>query len=299
MLAQVGVQFRLRAAALRDLDALGMHVPAGTFCKALQGLVEALFAQLDKEVDKRQRQAAVARADETSWPVQFIEGQENGREPPPSGAKPRHWLWVCITADTTRTIMLPTRGLDSCKELLGPPREGAAVVVCDRLKTCIVLRDVLRGRVERAFCRAHMRRDFERDGKSRTQVQDWADGWLERIGEVSISTACTPRPGSRACRSTRGTVPSTLSSGGWPPPGRSSACSRPCSWPASTCIPGRSNISRPVPATASALQSGSTRGCPRSWTRTASANSAGIPSAGSRPRCAPATILPSFVIEAA
>ena len=84
--------------------------------------------------DRHGAAGAVAQADETSWP-QYIEGQANGKHPPASGGKPLHWLWVCLTADTVRMRILPTRNAAAAGELLGNLGQELhtwVIVVCDR-----------------------------------------------------------------------------------------------------------------------------------------------------------------------
>ena len=105
-IVQVFALFRPQAAVARDLTALGLPLPVSTLSQGLRRLA-ALFEPLDAAIRERQAQAAVAQADETSWPVEYIEGQANGKQPPASGGKPLHWLWVCLTADTVRTSCRP------------------------------------------------------------------------------------------------------------------------------------------------------------------------------------------------
>ncbi len=71
--------------------------------------------------------------------MQYIEGQDNAKEAPESGGKPLYWLGTCLTADTVRRRILPTRGSPSGEPLLGnlggneQDRAGREViVVCDR-----------------------------------------------------------------------------------------------------------------------------------------------------------------------
>ena len=117
---QVAARFRPQAAALRDLEALGLDVPAATLAASLQRLAADLFAPLDAAIGRRRQEAPVAHADETIWPVQCIEGPENGRDPPASGAKPRHYLWICLTEDTVRMRVLPARNCSPRRARTGP-----------------------------------------------------------------------------------------------------------------------------------------------------------------------------------
>ena len=84
-LVQVFCLFRAQAAAARDLAALGLRVPVSTLSQGLRRMAR-LFGPIDQAIARRQADAAVAQADETSWPVQYIEGQDNAKEAPEGGA---------------------------------------------------------------------------------------------------------------------------------------------------------------------------------------------------------------------
>ena len=57
-------------------------------------------------------------------------------------------------------------------------------MIRDRWSACKALARALAGRIAPAFCWARQRRDFRRVGTSFPELEDWADGWLERIGEL-------------------------------------------------------------------------------------------------------------------
>ncbi len=127
-----------------------------------------------------------AQADETSWPVQYI-----AKEAPESGGKPLYWLWTCLTADTVRMRILPTRGSPSGEQLLGnlggneQDRAGQEViVVCDRWSAYKALARKSSGRIVLQFCWTHQRRDFRKVGTGFPDLKPWADAWLDRIGTV-------------------------------------------------------------------------------------------------------------------
>ena len=63
-------------------------------------------------------------------------------------------------------------------------RAGPVAVIRDRWSACKALARALAGRIVPAFCRARQRRDFRRVGTSFPELEDWADSWLERIGEL-------------------------------------------------------------------------------------------------------------------
>ena len=157
-LVQVFCLFRAQAAAARDLAALGLRVPVSTLSQGLRRMAR-LFQPIDQAIAQRQAEAAVAQADETSWPVQYIEGQDNGKEVPQGGGKPLHWLWTCQTADTVRMRILPTRGSPSGEQLLGnlggtgtDREDPEVVVVCDRWSAYKALARKSSGRIVLQFC---------------------------------------------------------------------------------------------------------------------------------------------------
>ena len=189
-LVQVFLLFRAQAAAARDLAALGLRVPVSTLSQGLRRMAR-LFQPIDQAIARRQAEAAVAQADETSWPVQYIAGQDNAKEAPESGGKPLYWLWTCLTADTVRMRILPTRGSPSGEQLLGnlggneQDRAGQEViVVCDRWSAYKALARKSSGRIVLQFCWTHQRRDFRKVGTGFPDLKPWADAWLDRIGTV-------------------------------------------------------------------------------------------------------------------
>ncbi len=189
-LVQVFLLFRAQAAAARDLAALGLRVPVSTLSQGLRRMAR-LFQPIDQAIARRQVEAAVAQADETSWPVQYIAGQDNAKEAPESGGKPLYWLWTCLTADTVRMRILPTRGSPSGEQLLGnlggneQDRAGQEViVVCDRWSAYKALARKSSGRIVLQFCWTHQRRDFRKVGTGFPDLKPWADAWLDRIGTV-------------------------------------------------------------------------------------------------------------------
>jgi len=68
------------------------------------------------------------------------------------------------------------------EEHFGPEAQG--IVVVDRYKAYPAMEQVKSGRLVLAFCWAHQRRDFVELGRSWPDQQEWAQGWLERIGTL-------------------------------------------------------------------------------------------------------------------
>ena len=186
-LIQVYGLFRPQAAVARDLAALGLRVPPSTLSTGLRRLAQ-LFEPLDAAIGEYQQQQPVAQADETSWPVQWLAaGEDDNKDPPERGRqKPKSWLWACLAGNTVRMRILPTRGLDSARQLLDSlvGQSGLIVLVCDCYSTYKAFAKQFPGRVLLAHCWAHVRRNFVRVGTGHPDCQAWAQEWVERIGEL-------------------------------------------------------------------------------------------------------------------
>ncbi len=186
-LVQVYALFRPQAAVARDLAALGLRVPQSTLSTGLRRLAQ-LFQPLDAAIGEYQQQQPVAQADETSWPVQWLAaGGDDNKDPPPSGRqKPKSWLWACLAGNTVRMRILPTRGLDSARQLLDTlvGQSGLIVLVCDCYSTYKAFAKQFPKRVLLAHCWVHVRRNFVRVGTGHPDRKAWAQEWVERIGAL-------------------------------------------------------------------------------------------------------------------
>ena len=186
-LVQVYALFRPPAAVARDLAALGLRVPQSTLSTGLRRLAH-LFEPLDAAIGEYQQQQPVAQADETSWPVQWLATSESdNKDPPPRGRpKPKFWLWACLAGDTARMRILPTRGLDSARQLLDSlvGQGGLIVLVCDCYSTYKAFAKQFPNLVVLSHCWVHIRRNFVWAGTGHPELKAWAQEWVERIGEL-------------------------------------------------------------------------------------------------------------------
>ena len=185
-LVQVYALFRPQASVARDLEALtGLRIPLATLSQGLRRLSH-LCTPLDEAIGQRQQQAAVAQADETSCPVQAIACAADNKDPPQRGQKkPKHWLWVCLTADTVRMRILPTRGLDSALQLLVMLLgAGPVILMCDRYSVYKALARLYPGRIIPVYGWSHVRRDYRRTGTGHPCLQAWSEVWIARIGRL-------------------------------------------------------------------------------------------------------------------
>ena len=186
-LVQVYALFRPQAAVARDLAALGLRVPPSTLSTGLRRLAH-LFEPLDAAIGEYQQQQPVAQADETSWPVQWLApGEDDNKDPPPRGRpKPKFWLWACLAGDTVRMRILPTRGLDSARQLLDSlvGQGGLIVLVCDCYSTYKAFAKQFPNGVVLSHCWVHIRRNFVRAGSGHAELKAWAQEWVEHIGAL-------------------------------------------------------------------------------------------------------------------
>jgi transposase len=162
---------RIRAMA----RSAGLALSAGTLCGALQKLTP-LFDPLYEAIQAESRRATLCLMDETRWEV-FVEQPNKGSH--------RWWLWVVVTHQTRLYIVAPSRSAAVPKTYFGYEPEAARcryepVVVVDRFKAYSFLKELL----QLAHCWAHVRRDFLHLRLGGPEQEAWADGWIERIGQL-------------------------------------------------------------------------------------------------------------------
>ncbi len=154
----------------------GLSLSSGTVCGIWQKL-EPLFTPLYLALVEATRQTGEWLMDETRWEVfASVEGK----------ASPRWWVWVVVSAISRVYLLQPSRGAKVPAEFFGWQEETQSCrwsgrLMVDRFASYKFLSVALL----LAFCWAHVRRDFlmfhpgaDAAGKA------WADGWIERIGEL-------------------------------------------------------------------------------------------------------------------
>jgi len=154
----------------------GLTLSAGTVCGIWQKL-EPLFAPLYLAIIEATRQSGQWLMDETRWEVFVsVEGK----------ASHRWWVWVVVSAISRVYLLKPSRGATVPEEFFGWEEESQTCrfsgrLMVDRFASYKFLAVALM----LAFCWAHVRRDFLmfRPGAD-AAGQDWADKWIERIGEL-------------------------------------------------------------------------------------------------------------------
>ena len=154
----------------------GLSLSPGTVCGLWQKL-EPLFTPLYQAIVEATRRTGEWLMDETHWEV-FVLVAGKGSH--------RWWVWVVVSALSRVYLLRPSRGAQVPEEFFGWDEETQTCrwsgrLMVDRFASYKFLAVALL----LAFCWAHVRRDFLmfRPGAD-AAGQAWADGWIERIGEL-------------------------------------------------------------------------------------------------------------------
>ena len=155
------------------MSAHGLAVSPGTLANSLKRFVP-LFSPLFEAILAHQNEATLRHADETSWRVRELAGEDRSN---------RAWLWTSVSHDAVCFHIDATRSAEAAEKLFA----GIllyAVIVCDRYSAYKKLVRMLGGLVILAFCWSHMRRDFIEAAAGQARLTQWCQEWIERIGEI-------------------------------------------------------------------------------------------------------------------
>ena len=155
------------------MSAQGLTVSPGTLADSLKRFVP-LFEPLAEAILAHQNKAALRHADETSWRVQELRGEDRSS---------RAWLWVSVSNDAVSFHIDPSRSAEAAQKLFGDALLDT-VIVCDRYSAYKRLARLREGKVTLAFCWSHMRRDFVECAAGQVRLTGWCQGWIERIAEI-------------------------------------------------------------------------------------------------------------------
>jgi hypothetical protein len=154
----------------------GLTLSAGTVCGIWQKL-EPLFDPLYLAIIEATRQSGQWLMDETRWEVFVsVEGK----------ASHRWWVWVVVSPISRVYLLKASRGAKVPEEFFGWEEESqtcrfSGALMVDRFASYKFLAVALL----LAYCWAQVRRDFLRFRPGADAAgQDWADKWIERIGEL-------------------------------------------------------------------------------------------------------------------
>jgi transposase len=155
---------------LREWRTLGLDLSLGTVTDGSQRLLP-LFEPVHGALIEHDQEAEHWHADETRWLVfATTEGKVGYR-----------WtLWVFHSEDAVVFVLDSGRAHDVPEGHLGPVEEG--ILSVDRYSAYKAMKQVKEGKILLAFCWAHVRRDFLDLARSWPRQEEWALGWVRRIG---------------------------------------------------------------------------------------------------------------------
>lgn len=166
------LSYRPTSRLLADLRSHGLDLSQGALTGGLRQLLP-LFQPLYEALVQRSQHEDFWHADETRWLVfATVEGKVGYR----------WYLWAIQSAQAVVFLLAAGRAHDVPEEHFGPVEGG--ILVVDRYKAYQAIDKVKSGLIILAFCWWHQRRDFLEVGRSWPQEQEWAWGWVARIGEL-------------------------------------------------------------------------------------------------------------------
>ena len=151
----------------------GLAISPGTLGNSVPRFMP-LFEPLHEAILARQNASALRHADETSWRVQELRGEDR------SG---RAWLWASVSSDAVYFIIDPSRSADVALKMFAEALPGT-IIVCDRYSAYKRLVRLLGDKAILAYCWSHQRRDFIDAAAGQPQLEQWCQGWIERIAEI-------------------------------------------------------------------------------------------------------------------
>ena len=151
----------------------GLAVSPGTLANSPKRFVP-LFEPMAEAILAHQSKAALRHADETSWRVQELHGEDRSS---------RAWLWTSVSSDAVCFHIDPSRSAEAAHKLFAEALPYT-VIVCDRYSAYKRLVRLLGGLVILAFCWSHVRRDFIECAAGQVELTQWCQGWIELIASL-------------------------------------------------------------------------------------------------------------------
>ena len=151
----------------------GLAISPGTLANSRKRFVP-LFETLYEAILAHQNTAALRHADETSWRVQELRGEDRSS---------RAWLWTSVSSDAVFFHIDPSRSAEAALKLFAEARPGT-IIVCDRYSAYKRLVRLLGDKAILAYCWSHQRRDFIEAAAGQERLTQWCQEWIERIAEI-------------------------------------------------------------------------------------------------------------------
>jgi transposase len=157
---------------LEDWQTHGLDLSLGALTDGSERLVP-LFGPVYQALIEHNQKQVHWHGDETRWLVfASVEGQVGHR----------WFLWVFHSEEAVVFVLDQGRAHDVPQEHLGPVKEG--ILSVDRYAASKAIKQVREGLIVLAFCWAHVRRDFLEVARSWPKEEEWALGWVGRIGQL-------------------------------------------------------------------------------------------------------------------
>jgi transposase len=150
---------------LKQLSLWGLSVPAGTVTGGYK-FINELLEPLVEAVEDRCKGANLWNADETTWRV-FGE------------SKQRWWFWLIACDDAVVYLLDPSRSNKVPNEFFAG---SAGILMSDRFSSY----KGMQASVRKAWCWAHMRRDFLNIYNGIPKLKTWAKAWLLDISQLYV-----------------------------------------------------------------------------------------------------------------
>lgn len=163
---------------------LGATVSVSTMSSGMSkihGLIDSLFDRIKDQA----RGSKQWNMDETTWRV-FGESERKTSN--------RWWLWVVVTPDTCVYLLDPSRSATLPTDFFQGVTDGT--LITDRYSAY----KALVTNIKKAFCWAHVRRDFIKVRDGYPKLAAWANEWIELIDKLFAANADRTRrivPGER------------------------------------------------------------------------------------------------------
>ena len=151
----------------------GLAISPGTLANSRKRFVP-LFETLYEAILAHQNTAALRHADETSWRVQELRGEDRSS---------RAWLWTSVSSDAVYFHIDPSRSAEAALKLFAEARPGT-IIVCDRYSAYKRLARLLGNKAILAYCWSHQRRDFIEAAAGQERLTQWCQEWIERIAKI-------------------------------------------------------------------------------------------------------------------
>ena len=151
----------------------GLAISPGTLANSRKRFVP-LFETLYEAILAHQNTATLRHADETSWRVQELRGEDRSS---------RAWLWTSVSSDAVYFHIDPSRSAEAALKLFAKARPGT-IIVCDRYSAYKRLARLLGDKAILAYCWSHQRRDFIEAAAGQERLTQWCQEWIERIAKI-------------------------------------------------------------------------------------------------------------------